>query len=280
MNTNSDSPSLLIIGAHPDDAEYHAGGLATIYRALGRRVKMLSVTDGGAGHFRRTTDELVPLRRQESAAAGEVIGAIYETLDFPDGQLVPSIEVRQRIIQEIREFQPDLVLTHRLCDYHPDHRATGQVVQDASYLITVPLVLPEVAPLFAPPVFAFMADLFTRPTRLRADVVIDIEQSLDSVVSMLACQRSQVYEWLPYSEGILEAVPDNEGERKEWLRDWYIQHVTPRADHFRAEIIAAFGEARGEKIQLAEAFEISEYGASASSERLRELFPEGELTDC
>jgi hypothetical protein len=138
-------------------------------------------------------------------------------------------------------------------------------------------VLPEVAPLFAPPVFAFMADLFTRPTRLRADVVIDIEQSLDSVVSMLACHRSQVYEWLPYSEGILEAVPDNEGERKEWLRDWYIQHVTPRADHFRAEIIAAFGEARGEKIQFAEAFEISEYGASASLERLRELFPEGEL---
>lgn len=278
MNTNSDSPSLLIIGAHPDDAEYHAGGLATIYRALGRRVKMLSVTDGGAGHFRRTTGELVPLRRQESAAAGEVIGATYETLDFPDGQLVPSIEVRQRIIQEIREFQPDLVLTHRLCDYHPDHRATGQVVQDASYLITVPLVLPEVAPLFAPPVFAFMADLFTRPTRLRADVVIDIEQSLDSVVSMLACQRSQVYEWLPYSEGILEAVPDNEGERKEWLRDWYIQHVTPRADHFRTEIIAAFGKARGEKIELAEVFEISEYGASASPERLRELFPEGELT--
>jgi LmbE family N-acetylglucosaminyl deacetylase len=277
MNTNSDSPSLLIIGAHPDDAEYHAGGLATIYRALGRRVKMLSVTDGGAGHFRRTTGELVPLRRQESAAAGEVIGAAYETLDFPDGQLVPSIEVRQRIIQEIREFQPDLVLTHRMCDYHPDHRATGQVVQDASYLITVPLVLPEVAPLFAPPVFAFMADLFTRPTRLRADVVIDIEQSLDSVVSMLACHRSQVYEWLPYSEGILEAVPDDEGERKEWLRDWYIQHVMPRADHFRTEIIAAFGEARGEKIQFAEAFEISEYGASASLERLRELFPEGEL---
>jgi len=274
MDRPSDSPRLLIIGAHPDDAEYHAGGLAAAYHDLGRQVKMLSVTDGAAGHFRRTSDELRPMRRQEMAEAGEVIGAAYETLGFPDGQLLPTIEVRHRIIQEIREFQPDLVLTHRTSDYHPDHRATGQAVQDASYLVTVPLVLPEIAPLFRAPMFAYMADLFTRPARLRADVVIDVENHVDTIAAMLACQRSQVFEWLPYEEGTLESVPKDEAGRMKWVRDWYAKHTSPRPIHFREELIAAFGD-KGRDLQFAEFFEISEYGTSADSKRLAELFPGG-----
>jgi len=274
MDMHSDSPRLLIIGAHPDDAEYHAGGLATIYRDLGRQVKMLSVTDGGVGHFRRTSDELISMRRQEMAEAGEVIGTAYETLGFPDGELLPTIEVRHRIIQEIREFQPDLVLTHRMCDYHPDHRATGQAVQDASYLVTVPLVLPEVTPLFRDPVFAYMVDLFTRPVRLRADVVIDIEKHVDTIAAMLACQRSQVFEWLPYEEGNLESVPEDEADRLEWARSWYTKHTSQRPIHFRKELIAAFGD-KGSNLQFAEIFEISEYGADADTERLATLFPGG-----
>jgi len=216
------------------------------------------------------------MRRQEMAEAGEVIGAAYETLGFPDGQLLPTIEVRHRIIQEIREFRPDLVLTHRMCDYHPDHRATGQAVQDASYLVTVPLVLPEVAPLFRAPVFAYMVDLFTRPVPLRADVVLDVENQVDTIAAMLACQRSQVFEWLAYEEGNLESVPEDEAGRMQWARDWYIKHTSQRPTHFRKELIAAFGE-KGNSVRFAEFFEISEYGDAADSERLATLFPGGKL---
>jgi len=272
---NSDSPRLLIIGAHPDDAEYFAGGLASIYREMGNPVKMLSVTNGAAGHFRGSSDELAPRRRQEMAAAGEVIGATYETLGFPDGQLYPTIEVRHRIIREIREFKPDLVLTHRVCDYHPDHRATGQAVQDASYLVTVPLVLPEIAPLFRAPVFVNMADLFTRPARLCADVIIDVGNYVDKIVAMLACQRSQVFEWLPYEEGVLETVPDDEAGQIEWLHGWYAKHMLLRTTHFRDEIFSIFGDNVGSEIKFAEVFEISEYGSAADSQRLAELFPGG-----
>ena len=132
---------LLILGAHPDDADVHAGGLASIYRQLGHVVKMISVTDGGAGHHQRSSAELAEIRRAEAAAAGKVIGAAYETWGNPDGELQPTLEVRHQIIREIRTFQPDLLLTHRTNDYHPDHRAVGQVVQDASYMVTVPLVV-------------------------------------------------------------------------------------------------------------------------------------------
>ena len=274
MHEPSD-PRLLIIGAHPDDAEYHAGGLAAIYSGLGYCVKMLSVTDGSAGHFSRPADELISLRRQESTRAGKVIGAVYETLGFPDGHLLPNLDVRHRIIREIREFRPDLVLTHRVCDYHPDHRATGQAVQDASYLVTVPLVLPEVPPLSRDPVFAYLADLFTRPVRLRADVVIDVGDYLDTIVEMLACHASQFFEWLPYHDGILESVPDDELHRREWLHNWYAKRSESVTDHFRDEIVSTFGIEAGRRIIYSEVYEISEYGSSVDAKRLTKLFPSG-----
>jgi len=273
MPLGARSPRLLILGAHPDDAEYAAGGLAATYSQLGR-VRIVSVSDGGAGHHECRGAELVARRRQEAAAAGRVIGASYETWDLPDGQLQPTLDVRWRIVREIRSFMPDLVLTHRTCDYHPDHRAVGQAVQDASYLVTVPGVLPEVPALRRDPVVACMADLFTRPYPMSADVVLDVSERLETIVDMLFCHRSQVFEWLPYAEGILDQVPAAESERRQWLRAWYARHVRPRADRFRQALVAAYGQARGEDIELAEVFEISEYARPLEPARRSELFPD------
>lgn len=264
---------LLILGAHPDDAEYHAGGLASSYRELGHVVKMVSLTNGAAGHHQRPPAEMAILRRREAAAAGEVIGASYETWDIPDGELMPSLEVRRRVIREIRTFAPDLVLTHRTSDYHPDHRAAGQLVQDASYLVTVPNFLPEVPALFRDPVVAYMADLFTRPCPMIADVVLDVTDRVETILAMLACQRSQVFEWLPYEEGILDTVPQDENEKLIWLRGWYARHMLPRANHFRQDLIAAYGDQRGRQIELVEVFELSDYAASANATTRQRLFP-------
>ncbi|MEQ8787285.1 MAG: PIG-L deacetylase family protein [Pirellulaceae bacterium] len=268
----SDAPlKLLILGAHPDDAEYHAGGIAALYRQAGHTVKMVSVTDGGAGHHRRASEELVALRRLEAAAAGEVIGAEYVTWDFPDGALQPTLEVRRRIIREIRTYQPDLVLTHRTNDYHPDHRAVGQAVQDASYMVTVPLVEPDVPSLRRDPVVAYMPDLFTRPCPLRADVVLDIEPYFDAIVNMLACHRSQVFEFLPYNERIDDQVPSSAPEQLAWLRQWVRSHLAPRADRFDEALTAAYGE-RANSLTLIEVFEVSEYAGKFDDEARRRLF--------
>ena len=267
------SPRLLILGAHPDDAEYHAGGLATIYRQLDRPVKMISVTDGSAGHHQRLPAELIGLRRAEAANAGAVIGAIYETWDFPDGRLEPTLEVRHRIIQEIREFQPDLLLTHRTCDYHPDHRAVGQCVQDASYMVTVPHVVPNVPALHKDPVVAFLPDLFTRPAPLRADVIIDVSEQMESIAMMLACHRSQLFEWLAYEADILDTVPEDESQKLAWVRSWLDRHLQPRVERFRHELINHFGDAKGTAMQFIEVFEISEYARQPDTRLIRHLFP-------
>ena len=271
----NESPRLLILGAHPDDAEFHGGGLAAIYRSLNRPVKMISVTNGAAGHHERSPSELVTMRRREAANAGAVIGAEYETWEFSDGTLEPTLEVRSRIIREIREFKPDLVLTHRTCDYHPDHRAVGQCVQDASYMVTVPLVIPEVAALRDDPVVAFLPDLFTRPTPMRTDVIVDIASHMPTIAKMLACHQSQLFEWLAYHANILETVRKDASEKVHWVERWLEQYISPRAERFRESIVSRFGSAAGETMRFVEIFEISEYAKQPDADLLNTLFPNG-----
>ena len=270
----SDEPlRLLILGAHPDDSEYHAGGLATIYRRLGHAVQMVSLTNGSAGHHEKSAPELAAIRRNEAAASGAVIEADYDVWEFPDGELEPTLEVRRKIIREIRIFAPDLVLTHRANDYHPDHRAVGQAVQDASFMVTVPRVVPDVPTLKKDPVVAYMPDLFTKPWPLTPDVVVDVTDEVDTIVSMLACHRSQVFQWLPYLQGALDEVPSDDHQRFRWLRDWYARAARPRADRYRRELIAAYGEERGGQIEFAEIYEISEYAAALDDSTRQKLFP-------
>ena len=264
---------LLILGAHPDDAEIHAGGLAAIYARLGHVVKMVSVTNGAAGHHEMTASELAQRRSQEAAAAGNVIGASSDVWSFPDGQLQPTLEVREAIIREIRSFAPDLVVTHRTCDYHPDHRAVGQAVQDASYLVTVPLVVPDVPILSRDPVVAYMTDPFTKPTPLEPHAVIDIDPYLDTIVEMIAQHVSQVFEFLPYNRGSFENVPSDPAARFTWMKETFQQYIGWRSEKHRAALIAAYGEQRGSQIRCMEAYEISEYASALDEDRKDLLFP-------
>lgn len=264
---------VLVLGAHPDDPEFHAGGLIAEHCRSGSSVKLVSVTNGAGGHHELAPTELAKLRRDEATAAGAVVGCEYVTWDFPDGRLQPTIEVRERIIAEIRQFRPDLILTHRTNDYHPDHRAVGQAVQDASYLVTVPLVVPDVPALRRDPVVAYMVDLFTKPCPLQADVVLDITDHLGTIVQMLACQESQVFEWLPFNQGILDEVPENKTDRMNWLRNWYESDIRNRSDRFREALCQSYGEDRGREIQFVEVYEISEYASELSDSQLDRLFP-------
>ena len=269
----SENPRLLILGAHPDDAEYHAGGLISIYRQLQRTVKIVSVTNGAAGHHELPVEELAKVRRKEAAAVSQLTGAEYEIWKYPDGELQPTLEVRSQIIREIRTFKPDLVLTHRTNDYHPDHRAVSQAVQDASFMVTVPLIVSDVPALRKDPVVAYMTDFFTKPIPMTADVAIDVTQHFDAIVEMLSCHRSQFFEWLPYNQRILDQVPANESDRKAWLADWYRERPATAADRFRTALIDTYGAEHARDIQFAEAYEISEYAASMDDDARQLLFP-------
>lgn len=268
----SDRPlRLLIIGAHPDDADYHAGGTAALYRAAGHVVKMVSLTNGDAGHQTLRGAALAERRRAEAAAAGAVIGASYDVLDNHDGQLLPTLENRFQVIRLIRSFQPDLVLTHRPNDYHPDHRYTSQLVQDAAYMVTVPAIVPDTPHLPANPVIAYLPDDFKKPYPFEPAVGVDVTPVFDQIVAMLDCHQSQFYEWLPYNGGYEDRVPRGEAERLAWLADGLRPRLRAQAERYRDVLVQRLGPERGRHAEYAEGFEACEYGApldEAARERL------------
>tara|TARA_R110002111_G_scaffold153375_1_gene220121 strand:+ start:61887 stop:62711 length:825 start_codon:yes stop_codon:yes gene_type:complete len=264
---------ILVFGAHPDDCDIKAGGTAALYKQAGHTVKFVSVTNGESGHQRLSGTELAGIRRAEASAAGESLGVEYEVLGNRDGYLQPTIEARFEIIRLIRTFQPDLILTHRPNDYHPDHRYTSQLVCDAAYMVTVPPIVPDVPALRKNPVIAYLSDHFTRPYPFSPTVVIDVEPVWDRLVDALDCHRSQFYDWLPYNHFYEDEVPAEGSKRKAWLSGKMQARIAPLADRYRELVIQTYGEKRGKEIRFIEAYEPCEYGSPLTVENSKTLFP-------
>lgn len=263
---------IMVIGAHPDDAE-SAGGLVAKYAALGHKVKLVSLTNGDAGHHEIGGRPLALRRAAEARRSGAVIGAEYILLDNHDGELMPSWELRKQLIQLMRAFEPDLIITHRTNDYHPDHRYTGVLVRDAYTELSVAGNVALTPYLKKFPVLMYMSDNFTKPYPFIPDIVIDIEETLDKKIDMYHCHESQMYEWIPYIQGRIDQVPNNPDERRAWLAKEVKAEVRKTADQYRDKLIAFYGEERAKKIKYAEAFEISEYTLHITKEKLKKLFP-------
>lgn len=266
-------PRILILGAHPDDVDIKAGGTTAKWCDLGFRVHLVSLTNGQAGHQSQHGPALAARRRVEARDAGAVIGATYDVFEYPDGELDDRLEYRHRIIRLIREFRADLVITHRIMDYHPDHRFAGLLVQDASYLVTVPAVCPETRHLDRSPVIMTFSDTFRKPCRFEPDVIVDIGDEFDRVVDMLHCHVSQFYEWLPFNAGHLDQVPTGDAARRTWLAERIRQRIAPLAKRYREQILETYGAERGASIELVEAYEVSEYGAPLDAAARARLFP-------
>jgi LmbE family N-acetylglucosaminyl deacetylase len=194
---------------------------------------------------------------------------------MPDGRLEPSVANRNMLIGLIRKLEPDLIVTNRLNDYHPDHRYTSQLVQDASYMLMVPRIVPEIPPMRYVPVIAYWGDSFQKPTAFRPDVVVGIDDVLDTKIAMLMRHESQIFEWLPWIDGTLSDVPPKgDGPaRRQWALQLYKRRaVPPYADRYRDKLTERYGTAAGSRIVECEAFEISEYGHALSDEQSAMLF--------
>jgi LmbE family N-acetylglucosaminyl deacetylase len=262
--------NIIAFGAHPDDCDGRAGGTAAKWAALGNKVRFVSVTSGDAGHQSEGGGALAKRRRNEAREAGNRIGIDYITLDNHDGELLPTLAVRQQIIRLIRQWDADLVLSPRPVDYHPDHRYTGILVQDAAYMVTVPNICPDTPALRKNPVFMYFQDGFQKPNPFTPDVALDIDDVIDRKISMLDAHVSQMYEWLPWHDGTLAQVPADPAARKEWLKK---QRATRPNAAVREALVKWYGLETAKQIKYAEAFEVCEYGAKPSSEDIRRLFP-------
>src|SRR5439155_14480490 len=166
---------IICFGAHPDDCEIQAGGVAAMWATKGHKVKFVSVTNGDIGHWREAGGPLALRRKAEVEAAAKILGITTEVLDIHDGELLPTVENRRTLTRLIREWKADIVMSHRPNDYHPDHRYTGVLVQDVAYMVAVPFFCPEVPPLQNNPVFLFYPDGFQKPNPFQPDIVVSID---------------------------------------------------------------------------------------------------------
>ncbi|MEW4566574.1 PIG-L family deacetylase [Tautonia sp. JC769] len=264
---------IIVFGAHPDDCELKAGGTAARWAKLGHKVKFVSTTNGDIGHHEMAGGALAQRRTAEVERCAEILGIETEVLDIHDGELMPTLENRRTITRLIREWEADLVISHRPNDYHPDHRYTGILVQDAAFMVIVPFFCPDVPALRKNPVFMYSEDGFQKPNPFQPDVVVPIDEVLDQKVAAIDALGSQFYEWNPWLFGYLDEVPDSPEARLEWTRERALNRWGGVADRFRDALAEWVGEDAAEQVKVAEAFEICEYGSQPSKEELARLFP-------
>ena len=257
---------IIAFGAHPDDCDIRSSGTAALWVKMGYAVKFVSVTNGDAGHQTMHGVELAKRRLAEAKESARRLGIEYEVLNNHDGELLPSLEVRMQVIRQIRKWKADVVIGPRPNDYHPDHRYTGVLMQDAAYMVVVPNVAPDTAALHKNPVFLYYQDNFQRPNPFRPDVAVDIDSVVDLKLAALDSHVSQVYEWLPWVDGKLADVPKDKEARKEWLKTAWLDK--PIAPDVRAALVKWYGPDKGNSAQHAEAFEVCEYGAQPDEARL------------
>jgi LmbE family N-acetylglucosaminyl deacetylase len=261
---------IIMIGAHPDDCDQDGGGTAILFSKMGYAVKFVSVTNGDAGHQSEGGGMLAKRRLAEAKEAGKRYGVEYDVLDNHDGELLPSLQVRLQVIRKIREWNADIVIAPRPNDYHPDHRYTGVLVQDAAYMVAVPNVASDTPPLKKNPVFLYFQDFFQRPNAFRPDIAVDITSVFSQKIHALDAHTSQVYEWLPWIGGYLDQVPSDVSKRETWLATNRAVRITPEV---RTSLEKWYGKDAATQVQHAEAFEICEYGTQPNEADLRRMFP-------
>ncbi|MGH7970856.1 MAG: PIG-L deacetylase family protein [Limisphaerales bacterium] len=265
---------VICFGAHPDDCELAAGGVGAMWAARGHHVKLVSVTNGDIGHWREAGGPLALRRKAEVERADAILGVTSEVLDIHDGELMPTLENRRTITRLIREWKADIVISPRPNDYHPDHRYTGILVQDAAYMVTVPFFCPDVPFLKNNPVFLYCSDSFQKPNPFEPDVAVALDSVIDKKLDALDELESQFYEG--GANGSVELIPSDpakQKQRREDVRAHFARRYQDMATRFRAKLSDFYGPDKANAIRYAEAFEICEYGRRPDMAELKRLFP-------
>jgi LmbE family N-acetylglucosaminyl deacetylase len=268
---------ILVFGAHPDDAEFKAGGVAAMWAARGHHVKFVSMTNGDLGHYEMGGGPLARRRKTEVERAAKILGIATEVMDIHDGELMPTLENRKAMVRLIREWRADIVMSHRPNDYNPDHRYVGVLAQDSAFMVTVPFYDLNTPPVEPNPVFLFLSDGFQRPNPFRADIVVGIDDVIQKKSDAADALVSQVYETVYGVDATtrqqrLAAIPKDPVARRAVAERRMTTSAMTIANRFREQLTRRYGAA-AKDIKHAEAFEICEYGRQPTEEQIRALFP-------
>ena len=266
---------IIAFGAHPDDCELKASGVAAMWAAQGHKVKFVAMTNGDIGHFKMAGAPLAKRRLAEVRECAKILGIETEVMDIHDGELEPTLENRKKVARLIREWQADIVLFHRPYDYHPDHRYVGVLVQDAAVVVVAPFFVPDTDPVKRNPIFLYYSDGFTKPYPFEPTLVVGIDEVADKKWNCVSAMPSQFGDAESWQASTIAGVPKEDKKREEYLLNLFKDRNAEIANKYRARLIELYGNDKGSKIKYAEAFEICQYGRQATLDELKALFPTG-----
>lgn len=223
MTHDSDNSTceLLVITAHPDDAELCTGGLLLTAAAHGWRTAVADLTRGELGSL--GTPEI---RAAEANAAAEILEVSRRlNLELPDGGVRDTDDARKRIVRLVRELRPRIVVTHSLEDHHPDHMGAAQLVKQSFYLCGIRKYLPELPPWRPRGLLYAFSSRMARP-----DIVVDISGVIERRMEAVLCYRSQ-----------FEAPPES-GFAVRIASNLFLESHRASLKHWGSLIGAAYGE--------------------------------------
>lgn len=181
---------ILAFAAHPDDVELSASGTLMRYVAEGKKVGIIDLTEGELG-----TRGTVETRYDEAAYASKIMGlSARENLRMPDGFFEYNAENKRLIIEQIRKYQPEIVLANSISDRHPDHGRAGKLVEDACFLaglrkIETSLEGQEQLPHRPRLVAHYIQDFYLEPS-----FVIDVTPFVDRKIEVIKSFKTQFYD--------------------------------------------------------------------------------------
>ena len=264
---------IIAFGAHPDDAELKASGVAALWAAAGHKVKFVSMTNGDVGHFASAGGPLAQRRKAEVEECAKILGIETQVLDIHDGELMPTLENRKTVSRLIREWQADIVMGHRPYDYHPDHRYTGVLLDDSAVVVVAPFFVPDTPSTRRNPVYLYYSDNFQDPKPFTPSIVVGIDEAADKKWKCVSAMPSQFADADSWQGRTVPNVPADERERASYLLEMVKKRNMAVAEQYRERLVALYGPERGKKVQYAEAFQLGQYGRQASVDELRKMFP-------
>jgi N-acetylglucosamine malate deacetylase 1 len=264
---------IIAFGAHPDDAELKFAGTAALLAAQGHKVKLVALTNGDVGHFAQAGPPLAQRRKAEVEACHKKIGVESAVLDIHDGELMADLETRKKVANLIREWQADIVLSHRPWDYHPDHRAVGKLAEDAAVVVVAPFFSPYTPATPRNPIFLFYSDPFLKPYPFDPIIAIGIDEVAEKKWDCIRSMPSQFGDADSWQARTRPNVPADEAARKTFLIEGVKQRSADVANQYRGLLVKLYGEQKGRAVRYAEAFELNQYGSAATVEELKKLFP-------
>jgi len=226
------TPRVLVAMSHPDDAEILAGGTLVHLKQLGWQPGILTMTSGDCGSATHSREEISRIRFAEAKAAADSIGAWYECAGLRDVEVFANAENQRRVVEAMRRFDPDVVITHSPMDYMVDHEEASRLVRGAAFALSMPLYetrqINPAKPTAATPALYYadpIEGIDTMGERRWPQFYVDISETIESKKTLLGHHASQ-RDWLRAHHGV----------------DEYLNQMARWAAKYGAECGCAFAE--------------------------------------